>query len=81
MPDAEIGALVKRLRKRMRLTQEQFAREVGVSFSTVNQWENGRRRPQPYLMNRLRELDAAGGGKVAESHRGEARRERRSRSR
>lgn len=62
MPDAMVGALVKRLRTRMRLTQEQFARELGVSFSTVNQWENGQRRPQPYLMNRLRELEGLAAG-------------------
>lgn len=43
----------------MGLTQEQFAREVGVTFSTVNLWENGRRRPQPYLLKRLLELEAA----------------------
>ncbi len=57
-----IPALVKRLRKRLRLTQEQFAREVGVTFSTVNQWENGRRRPQPFLLERLLEMEAAWGG-------------------
>lgn len=40
----------------MGLTQEQFAREVGVTFSTVNLWENGHRRPQPYLLKRLLEM-------------------------
>ncbi|MBN2565593.1 MAG: helix-turn-helix transcriptional regulator [Candidatus Eisenbacteria bacterium] len=43
----------------MGLTQEQFAREVGVTFSTVNQWENGRRRPQPYLLRRLLDIEAS----------------------
>jgi transcriptional regulator with XRE-family HTH domain len=59
METAEIQALVKRLRDRMGLTQEQFAREVGVTFSTVNLWENGHRRPQPYLMKRLLEMEAS----------------------
>ena len=59
MEDCDISGLVKRLRERMGLTQEQFAREVGVTFSTVNQWENGHRRPQPYLLNRLLEMEAA----------------------
>ena len=36
-----IPSLVKRLRQRLGLTQEQLAHEVGVTFSTVNQWENG----------------------------------------
>jgi transcriptional regulator with XRE-family HTH domain len=56
-----IPALVKSLRERLGLTQEQFAREVGVAVSTVNQWENGRRHPQPFLLKRLREMEAASG--------------------
>lgn len=57
--DLDIPTWVKSLRQRLGLTQEQFAREVGVTFSTVNHWENGRRRPQPFLLNRLREMDLA----------------------
>jgi transcriptional regulator with XRE-family HTH domain len=53
-----IPPLVKRLRQRLGLTQEQLAHEVGVTFSTVNQWENGRRRPQPFLLRRLLEMEA-----------------------
>lgn len=60
MEETDVPGLVKRLRERMGgLTQEQFAREVGVTFSTVNLWENGRRRPQPYLLNRLLEMEAS----------------------
>jgi transcriptional regulator with XRE-family HTH domain len=59
MAQQDVTALVKRLRERMGLTQEQFAREVGVTFSTVNQWENGHRRPQPYLLKRLLEMEAS----------------------
>lgn len=58
MATIDIPALVKGLRERLGLTQEQFAHEVGVTFSTVNQWENGRRRPQPFLMKRLLEMEA-----------------------
>lgn len=43
------------------MTQEQFAREVGVTLSTVNQWENGPRHPQPFLLKRLRDMEAASG--------------------
>ena len=57
--DGNIPALVKSLRTRLGLTQEQLAHEVGVTFGTVNQWENGRRRPQPYLLKRLEEMDAS----------------------
>jgi transcriptional regulator with XRE-family HTH domain len=49
--------LVKSLRSRLGMTQEQFAKEVGVTFSTINQWENGRRQPQPFLMKHLMDLN------------------------
>lgn len=57
MQDIDIPQLVKSLRERMALTQEQFAQAVGVTFSTVNQWENGHRRPQPFLLKRLIEME------------------------
>ena len=53
----DVPVLVKSLRTRLGLTQEQFAKEVGVTFSTINQWENGRRRPQPFLLKHLLGLD------------------------
>jgi transcriptional regulator with XRE-family HTH domain len=69
----DIPALVKSLRGRLGLTQEQFAHEVGVTFSTVNQWENGRRRPQPFLVKRLLEMEATlGEGPAGRLTRGEA---------
>jgi transcriptional regulator with XRE-family HTH domain len=49
--------LVKSLRTGLAMTQEQFAKEVGVTFSTINQWENGHRRPQPFLMKHLLDLN------------------------
>jgi putative transcriptional regulator len=56
MHEADIARLVKDLRERMNLTQEQFAQKVGVTYSTVNHWENGKRMPQPFLVKRLLEL-------------------------
>jgi len=53
----EVQELVKRIRAARGLTQEQLAQLVGVTFSTINQWENGHRRPLPFLLRRLRELD------------------------
>ena len=58
MHEADIARLVKDLRERMKLTQEQFAQKVGVTYSTVNHWENGKRMPQPFLVKRLLELKA-----------------------
>ncbi len=57
MQEPDIPALVKRLRSELRLTQEKLAQKLGVSFSTVNQWENGRRRPHPFLLRRLEEME------------------------
>ncbi len=48
--------LVRRIRGQRSLTQEALARELGVSFATVNGWENGRHRPIPLLARRLAEL-------------------------
>lgn len=44
-PGADFPALVKRVRDRLSLSQEDLARELGVSFSTVNRWENGKTKP------------------------------------
>ena len=36
---------IKKIRRKAFLTQEDFAREIGVSFATVNRWETGKDRP------------------------------------
>jgi len=41
----DFGALAKEIRTQLELSQEDLARELGVSYSTVNRWENGRYRP------------------------------------
>ena len=56
MTDPNIPKLVKELRERLGLTQEQFAQKVGVTYGSVNHWENGKRRPQPFLVRRLLEI-------------------------
>lgn len=56
MSDLDIPKLVKELRTHLGLTQEQFAQRVGVTYGSVNHWENGKRRPQPFLVRRLLEM-------------------------
>ena len=34
---------LKRIRRKAFMTQEDFAKELGVSFATVNRWEKGNR--------------------------------------
>lgn len=36
---------IRRLRQKLNLTQEDFAHLIGVTFATVNRWENGRTTP------------------------------------
>ena len=38
-------SVVKIVRKELNLSQEQLARELNISFSTVNRWENGKSQP------------------------------------
>lgn len=36
---------VKLVRTKLKLSQEDLARELGVSFATINRWENGSYNP------------------------------------
>lgn len=36
---------IKRIRQSLYLSQEMFAKEIGVSFTTVNRWEKGKAKP------------------------------------
>jgi transcriptional regulator with XRE-family HTH domain len=36
---------IKALRQAMLLSQEEMAEKLGVSFATVNRWENGKHEP------------------------------------
>jgi putative transcriptional regulator len=42
-----------RLRQELGVSQEDFARQLGVSFATVNRWENGRHNPSRMARARL----------------------------
>jgi ribosome-binding protein aMBF1 (putative translation factor) len=41
----DYAALVKEVRRQLAISQEDLARELGVSYATVNRWENGQARP------------------------------------
>jgi len=45
--------LVKEIRKQLGLSQEALARELGVSFATVNRWENAQVKPSKLAMAQL----------------------------
>lgn len=67
MPQAMIlnfADQVKRLRTQMAVSQEELARELGVSFATVNRWENGHRAPLPMARRAFEALCLAKGVKL-----------------
>ena len=47
--------ILKHIRKQQNYTQEQFARELNVSFSTINRRENGHTAPSVLAKMRLLE--------------------------
>lgn len=41
----EIGQSIKVVRLKLHMSQTEFAALLGVSFATVNRWENGKTMP------------------------------------
>ena len=52
------AARLRGLRASLALSQEQLARQLGVSFATVNRWESGRTRMSDSALRGLAELEA-----------------------
>jgi DNA-binding transcriptional regulator YiaG len=51
------AALLRELRRRLgNISQEDLARRAGVSWSTVNRWENGKSAPSPLARSKLASL-------------------------
>ena len=44
---------IKKIRQRSFLTQQDFAKKIGVAFSTVNRWESGRAKPNLKAMKSI----------------------------
>ncbi|MDZ8226721.1 helix-turn-helix domain-containing protein [Nostoc sp. ChiVER01] len=57
----EVGQIIHDLRLAFGLTQEQFAATLGVTYTTINRWENGRSKPSPMAMKLIElKLDEMG---------------------
>lgn len=52
----DIPKLIRRIRRKHDLTQEALARQLGVSVTTVNRWENGHARPHAVFVDKLKAL-------------------------
>lgn len=58
---------VKIAREKLVLSQAEFAKELGVAFSSVNRWENGARIPTYALQRKFYEYCSAKGIDFTES--------------
>lgn len=52
----EILDLIRELRQQLNLSQKHFAAKVGVSFKTVNRWENGHTEPSRIALKLIEEM-------------------------
>jgi len=49
----QVGHFIRDLRQLLGYTQEQFSMVLGVSFSTLNRWENARMQPSPLALKQV----------------------------
>jgi putative transcriptional regulator len=66
--------LIKEVRRQLALSQEDLARKLGVSYATVNRWENGQTKPSKLARAQLEafceRMQAAGMLSLPETGRG-----------
>lgn len=53
---SELANLVRETRQRLELSQAKFAAKLGVSFQSINRWENGRTKPLPIALKQIEHL-------------------------
>ena len=47
---------IKEIRKQLNLSQEEFAKKLGVSFTSVNRWENDQTKPSKLARRQILNL-------------------------
>lgn len=52
----ELSDEIRIIRQKAFMTQEEFARALGVAFSTVNRWEVGKSRPNISAMKHIKKF-------------------------
>ena len=52
----DFSDLVKEVRNQLNLSQEELAHKIGVSFATINRWENGKTSPSKLARNQFDSL-------------------------
>ena len=53
MEQENFGKLIKDIRKKHNLTQQEFANKYGVTYQAVSKWENGKNLPDTLLMKQI----------------------------
>lgn len=48
---------IKRLRQKLDMTQEEFAKYIGVSWRTVMRWESGDSQPSNLALEKIEKLE------------------------
>ena len=56
MANEDISKMIRKLRTAIGLTQEQFAAKLGVTYSTINRWENNKSKPSPLAWLKIEKL-------------------------
>ena len=51
---------LKKLRQQQGWSQEDLARTLGVSFATVNRWENGKTKPSRLAQEKIKQVANTG---------------------
>ena len=51
-----IAEELKKLRQQQGWSQEDLARTLGVSFATVNRWENGKTKPSRLAQEKIKQV-------------------------
>ena len=52
----DLPKLLKTLRKKLGLSQEELAQKLGVSFTSVNRWENQQTKPSKLARRQIEAL-------------------------
>lgn len=58
-PKQDYSSQIRELRTSLGLTQQSLAQRLGVSFATINRWENGQTKPSAFYWKQLRVLAQA----------------------
>ena len=52
----DLAVLIREIRSRLGITQEELAAKLGVTLPTINRWENGRVAPSKLAIRQIEQL-------------------------